>query len=121
MNRIIVCVECPQGCLLCASRSASGALSVTGGKCSRGADYARREIENPVRVFTSCVLCDKMELKMLPVRTAGPIAKAKMFEAMEAVKKIRVTAPLEAGDVVVKDFLGTGTSLTASRALRRIL
>ena len=121
MNRTIICVECPQGCLLRARTGVSGALSVAGAKCPRGAKYARREIENPVRVFTSCVICNGLELKMLPVRTAGPIARSKIFAAMEEVKKIKVTAPLKTGDAVVKNFLGSKVDLTASRDTGRRL
>ena len=37
--------------------------------------------------------------------------------AMEEVKKITVRGPIAPGDVIVKDFLGTGADLIASGCL----
>lgn len=117
MKRIMTCIECPQGCRLETEADGSRLISVTGYKCKRGEAYARQETESPMRTLTTAVLTRGLELKMLPVRTSKPIPRGKLFEAMEAVKRVVVTAPVEAGDVVAPDILGLGADLVACRRL----
>lgn len=120
MKRIMTCIACPQGCRLEIEADGSRVISVAGNKCDRGDTYARQEVEAPVRTLTTSVLTKGLELKMLPVRTSGPIPKEKLFEAMEAVKRITVTSPVKAGEVVAENLLGLGANLLACRPLGRL-
>lgn len=120
MKRVMTCIECPQGCRLEIEADGSRAISVTGQKCKRGDRYARQEVEAPMRTLTTSVLTKGLELKMLPVRTSKPIPKEKLFEAMEAVKRLVVTSPVKAGAVIAPDFLGLGADLVACRPLDRV-
>lgn len=43
-----------------------------------------------------------------------------MKEAMEEIRKIEVEAPVSVNQVIVKDFLGTGADLIASRSMKAI-
>ena len=90
-------------------------IKVTGNECPKGEKYAISEIENPARILTSSVLGRGLGLKMIPVRTDKPIPKSRILDAMNEVKKIRVSEPLKSGDVIVKDFLGLGVNLVATR------
>ena len=116
----MTCTECPQGCRLETEAEGSVVISVTGQKCKRGGLYARQEIQAPLRTLTTSVLTRGLELKMLPVRTSGPIPREKLFEAMDAVKRLVVTSPVKAGDVVVPGFLGLGVDLVACRELGKL-
>jgi CxxC motif-containing protein len=107
MKKEIICIECPKGCPLDVDIENGKVISVSGNKCPKGNEYAQAEIENPRRILTSSVLCEGLDIRMLPVRTDQPIPKAQLMEAMEAVKKIRVTKPVKAGDVIAADFFGT--------------
>ncbi|MCM2266566.1 MAG: DUF1667 domain-containing protein [Elusimicrobiales bacterium] len=117
MKRRMTCIECPQGCSLEVEADGSRFIGVTGYKCRRGGAYARQETEAPLRTLTTSVLTSGLELKMLPVRTSRPIPKARLFEAMAAVKLIVVTSPVKAGAVIAPDFLGLGVDLVACRPL----
>ncbi len=119
MKRVMTCIECPQGCRLEIEADGSRVIEVTGNKCKRGEAYGRQETEAPMRTLTTCVLTRGLELKMLPVRTSRPIPKEKLFEAMEAVKRLVVTSPVKEGSVVAADFLGLGADLVACRPLGR--
>lgn len=119
MKRTMTCIECPQGCLLEIEADGFRVISVTGNKCKRGEAYARQEVEAPMRTLTTCVLTKGLELKMLPVRTSRPIPKEKLFEAMEAVKRLVVTSPVKEGSVVAADLLGLGADLVACRPLEK--
>ncbi len=120
MTRTMTCIECPQGCQLTVEAQGARVISVAGQKCKCGDKYARQEIEAPLRTLTTSVLTRGLELKMLPVRSSKPIPKEKLFEAMDAVKRIVVTSPVKAGTVVAPDFLGLGADLVACRALNKL-
>ena len=117
MKRSMTCIECPQGCRLEVEEDGSRVIEVTGGKCKRGAAYAKQEVEAPLRTLTTSVLTKDLELKMLPVRTSRPIPREKLFAAMEAVKRLTVASPVKAGAVVAENFLGLGVDLLACRSL----
>lgn len=120
MKRVLTCIECPQGCRLEIEADGARVISVTGQKCKRGDKYARQEVEAPLRTLTTSVLTRGLELKMLPVRTSKPIPKGKLFEAMDAVKRLVVTSPVKAGSVIATDFLGLGVDLVACRPLNKL-
>jgi CxxC motif-containing protein len=115
MIKKMTCIQCPKGCSLAVDIENCRVVKVSGNLCPKGEEYAITEVENPRRILTATVLAQGLSLKMVPVRTDQPIPKAKMQEAAAEVKKIRVTKPLKAGDVLVADFLGLGVNLVATR------
>ena len=117
MIKKMTCIQCPKGCQLEVNYDGSRVISITGNQCEKGPIHARQEIESPTRTLTSAVLTDGLSIKMLPVRTNNPIPKNKMLDAMKEIKKIKVTKPIKINDVIVKDFLGLGVDLVATRSL----
>ena len=115
MIRNLTCIECPKGCRLTIEVEDDRLISVSGNECEKGAAYAAAEIENPVRVLTSCVLAQGLSVKMVPVRTSAPIPRDRILEAMDAVKKIRVTRQVRVGESVCDNFLGLDVQLIATR------
>ena len=117
MIRHMTCIECPQGCHLTVDANGLSVISVAGHKCPRGGNYAKQEVEAPMRTLTTAVRTKDLELKMLPVRTNKPIPKEKLLEAMEAVKLMTLTSPVKTGSVIAENFLGLGADLRATREL----
>ncbi len=113
------CIVCPIGCHLEAEVSESGEiLSITGNTCKRGETYMRNELTDPRRTLTSTVkLAGAKNDKFMPVKTDGAMSKGRLFEAMEALAKITVTAPVKRGDVIVENFLGEGVNLVAGKTV----
>ena len=89
--------------------------TVTGNTCKRGEIYGLNEVTNPVRVVTSTVKVNGGELPVVPVKTAGAIPKKLNFECMKVINETTVNAPVKMGDVLIKDVLGTGIDVVASR------
>ena len=112
--REMTCLECPRGCQVSIDEST---LEVTGNSCPKGEAFARAEITNPVRVLTSTVMIDSSIDKMLPVRTLSPIPKSSMFAAMRFMKSVKVSAPVEVGDIIVDDLVDTGVPLIATKKI----
>lgn len=115
MTKKFTCIECPKGCRLSVDIENNKVIKVSGNECPKGEKYAASEIENPVRILTSAVLCLGLSLKMVSVRTDKPIPKSRIFDAMNEIKKIKVTRPLKAGDIIVKNFLGLNVNLISTR------
>jgi len=116
MGKRLTCIECPLGCSLSVDIENCRVVKVTGNTCPKGETFAISEVENPMRIVTAGVLAKGLSLKMVPARTDRPIPKAKITEAMQEIKKLRIAKPLSAGDLLVENFLGLGVNLVATRA-----
>ena len=118
-TKMMNCINCPLGCELTVTVDAEGKLvSVAGNTCPRGAQYARDEITAPTRMLTSTVKIKNGFLPLLPVVSGGRLPKDKVLACAEALRHVEVTAPVQAGAVVVKNILGLGVDIIASRDLR---
>ncbi len=94
--------------------------SSSGEECPKGKEYAVREIERPERIVTSTVRARGLSLKMVPVRTDRPIPKNNIIDAAREIRGIVIEKPVEAGDIIVEDFLGLGVRLVATRGNYRV-
>lgn len=111
----ITCIVCPRGCRLEVDAAAG---VVSGNSCNRGKEHGLAEATNPTRTLTSTVrLVDESGelIDLAPVRTAAPIPKGKIFDAMKALDAVRVKKPIRRGDPVVPNLLGLGVDLIATR------
>ena len=111
----LICITCPRGCHL----QVDDNFNVTGNFCPRGAIYAKNELTHPVRMVTSSVNIVSEVATRLPVKTKDPIPKELIFKVMEEIMKVSVKAPIKIGDVVIKDVLGTGVDIVASKNIDR--
>lgn len=114
MKKELICIVCPQGCRLTVEEI-DGEYHVTGNTCKRGEQYGITEVTAPTRVITSTVKLDGGRYLRLPVKTKGAVPKELIFDCMAQINKITVTAPVKAGDVVLKDVMNTGVDVVASR------
>ncbi len=109
----LTCIGCPLGCRLTVDEDND--YAVTGNSCKRGVDYGKNELKNPTRVLTTTVEVEGGIHSRCPVRTQEPIPKAKLFEAMDVLLKVKLKSPVKCGDVVVENLLGTGVDVIATR------
>lgn len=94
-------------------------LGVKGQGCKMGIKYATEEFTDARRVLTTTVPVQDGTLPLLPVRTAGTIPKRLVMDAARSLSEVIVEAPVKSGEVVVRDILGTGVDVIASRDLQR--
>ncbi len=111
------CIICPRGCQISVTHKDGMVLSVTGNSCERGDEYARCEVTAPVRTLTSIVKVTGGDRAVLSVRTDHPIAKEKVEEAARIIRRTEVCAPVELGDVVIKNILGSGCDIIATNSV----
>jgi CxxC motif-containing protein len=110
------------GCRLTVTMESTTAntLVVTGNRCNRGKAYAIEEMTNPTRILPTTVVIKQASFHRLPVKTEYPIPKALLMEAMQKINEVVVTAPVNRGDVIIENLLGTGINVVASRSMKRI-
>ena len=110
----LTCILCPKGCLL---RIEKSTLYVSGNSCENGVDYAKAELCHPTRTLTGTVKLLNGALPRCPVRSSAPIPKELLPEAMAALSGLTLYAPVTLGQVLVENFLGTGTDLIITRTI----
>jgi CxxC motif-containing protein len=111
----LICIVCPRGCRIHVDDS----LNVTGNFCKRGETYSRNEVTHPMRMITSTVKIQSEILVRLPVMTDRPIPKNQIFKVMEAINQVEVQAPIKIRDVVIKNVLGLGVDIVATRNVEK--
>jgi len=111
----LICIGCPLGCNLTVEMDGAQVVSVSGNTCKRGDDYARKELTDPRRIVTSTVPVNGGNLPVVSVKTASDIPKEKIRECLCALKGVTLTAPVQIGDVVVKNVADTGVDVVATK------
>lgn len=111
----LICITCPKGCHL--NVDEENGFAVTGNRCPRGAEYGKNKLQHPVRTVTSTVRIRGAYLPRLPVKTDRPLAKEKMFDCMALLNTITATAPVQIGDVLAADILGTDVNIVATKTM----
>jgi CxxC motif-containing protein len=96
----------------------AGGLGVEGNRCPRGVEYARQEVVKPLRRVMSVVKVRNGDLPTLAVITRDPVPKECIWLVMEKLASLEVEAPVEVGDVILRDVCGT--DIVATRRVRRV-
>ncbi len=112
-SKNVTCVICPVGCTITVNYEGDKVLEVVGNKCKRGLAYASAEVIAPQRVLTSSVFSADATHK-IPVKSASPVPKSKLFEIMEEIKKTRAPEGVQMGDVIISNVAGTGVDIIAT-------
>lgn len=111
----MICVTCPMGCTLKVTHENETVLHVEGNTCQRGLDYVESELTDPRRMVATTVRVNGGLHPLVPVYTAEPFPKPKIFELLDALREVEVDAPVAIKQVVLDDALGTGINVVASR------
>ncbi len=120
IDKELICIVCPVGCHIRVKGSDNEHLRVSGNKCPRGEKYGIKELTDPRRVLPTTVSISNASFARLPVKSSEPLPKNLLFKAMEEIKKVRVTAPVKTGDVIIKDIFSTGIDIVATRDMERL-
>jgi CxxC motif-containing protein len=114
----VICITCPKGCRLDVTREGDTILKVDNCGCKRGEEYVKAELTDPRRMVATTVKIQGSLHPLLPVYTAKPFPKPRIRELLTALAGVELSAPMTMGAVVVKDALGTGIDILASREMK---
>jgi CxxC motif-containing protein len=70
-------------------------------------------------MLTTTVLVSNGTLPRLPVISTGEIPKAKITGCLALLYTTKTAAPVQCGDVIVKNICDTGVDIIASRSMNR--
>ena len=118
MIREITCICCPLGCRLQVEEEHPERVS--GNSCPRGAQYGKNEVTDPRRTVTASVPVTGGALSMVSVKTSREIPKDRIFDCMEKIHALRVSAPVKIGDVLLSDCAGTGADIVATKTVDKM-
>ena len=111
-----LCIGCPLGCRLEVEEDPEGHIvEVRGFSCRKGKVFAEREHTDPRRMVTTTVTVEGGRWARLPVHTVEEIPKDRLWDVVNALRSVIVTAPVSMGDVIAPDVAQTGVEVVASR------
>jgi len=113
----MICITCPVGCSLEVTHEGKTVIKVEGNQCKRGVEYAEAELTDPRRMVTTTVKVRGGVHPLVPVYTAAPIPKPLIFDLLSELRKVELQAPVQVDQPVLKNALGTGVDVLASRNL----
>ncbi|MEA5027189.1 MAG: DUF1667 domain-containing protein [Erysipelotrichaceae bacterium] len=114
MNKEMVCIVCPMGCRLKIEITDGKPAAITGNSCPRGYAYAMKEYTAPERVLTTTVKVHGGIHPLVSVKSAQPLPKSRLFEAMDIINQLVVEAPVSLHDVLISNILNTGVDIIAT-------
>lgn len=120
MRKKLICISCPVGCEITVQLARGEILSIQGNRCPRGEAYAREEVTAPKRVLATSVKVTEGEFPLVSVKTDRPIPKYLILRAMAFIRGLSLPAPVELGQVITQNLLGTEANLVATRAVPRL-
>lgn len=114
------CIVCPQSCQGTLTALDDGSFRTEGFTCPNGEKYAINEYQDPKRVLTTTVIIDNAPFRLLPVVSTDEISRTIFGDCLRILYQVRAQAPVKAGDVILKDIMGTGTDIVAARTMDAI-
>ena len=113
------CVICPVGCIAEVEVEGPEVRVIGGLECRKGLEYVVREVKNPVRDLFTTVRVRGGRLPVCPVRATAPVPKDLLMECVKRLARVVVKAPIEAGEVIVRDLMGLGVDIIATRTIEK--
>ena len=114
-----VCVVCPVGCEIDVVHDGGRIISMEGNKCEKSEEFVRQELIEPMRILTTTVRSEGSRWPVIPVRTDKSVPKRLFPRMMRQLRRIKLQAPVNILDVVVRDVLHTGVNIIATRTMAR--
>ncbi len=115
MEKKLICISCPIGCRLAATRKdESSEWRISGNRCQRGEVYAVNELTDPRRVVTATVACDSIQMPRLPVRTSEPLPKRQIDALLNHLYQLQVKIPVKRGEILIANVENSGIDVIFS-------
>ena len=115
----ITCIVCPIGCKILVKSDGTQFEILDGNKCKKGIEYARNEALDPRRMLTTSVLVENGEWPLVSVKSSQPVPKEKVFPALKEIKKMRIKAPVESGQIIIKNVADIGIDIVATKTVEK--
>ena len=114
----LICILCPNGCQIQAEIEEGEKIRVNeivGHLCDKGPDWAEQELVNPTRTIASSIIVEGGDFPLVSVRTDSPIPLKSIPDIMKAIKSTKAKAPIQIGDIMLKNPADTSCNIIATR------
>ena len=120
-EREIICILCPNACVMDVrfDPEAKEIVAIAKNRCNKGKLYAAQEVFDPRRSVMTVVPIVSKRWKVTSVLTSAPVPKEKIFAVYDEIKKVRLQAPVEKGEVIIRNVCGTGADIIVTRTVRK--
>ena len=115
----ITCIICPIGCKILVRIDGARFELVNGYKCRKGGEYVKNEALDPRRSLTTSVLVVNGEWPLVSVKSTRPVPKDKVFFVLKEIKKKTVNAPVNPGQIIIKNVVNIGIDIVATKSVKR--
>ena len=115
----ITCIICPIGCKIVVDVDGKQIKNLKGNKCKQGIDYAINEALDPRRMLTSSIFVIRGNWPLVSVKSSQPVPKEKVFQVLKKIKKIKVKAPVQSGQIVLHNVAKTNINIIATKSIEK--
>ncbi len=112
----LTCLLCPIGCELEVETDGER-IDVRGHQCDKGPDFAAEEVLRPKRNLAASVPLRGTSDRMVSVRLSDRVPRELLFPILAEIAILRPAAPVRRGDVLIKNVLGSGVDVIATRTV----
>lgn len=119
-ERAFTCIVCPNGCVIETQIEDGKLLSITGNKCKRGEEYIQQELTDPRRTIATTVPIANACLPLCSVRLSRPIPKREIFRVMREIEGVRLTAPVQIGQIVLQNVCGLDSDVIVTKDMEAV-
>lgn len=95
----------------------SDEIIVSGNLCSKGDEFGRKAISAERRILRYKVSVEGGYFKEVFIKTHKEIAREYWIQVDEIVEKLELKAPIEFGEILVENILGTGVNIISERKI----
>ena len=117
------CVVCPAGCFIEVEFTEDyppRLKSFSGSRCEKGEIWIKQEIESPMRTFSTSLSVCGGDFGSVSLRTSRAIPREKISDVMDAIRSLgTLKAPIDIGQLILKNPAGTDTEIIATRLVRK--
>lgn len=115
----MMCQGCTLGCSIKVYER-KGEVLVEGNLCKRGEQYGKTEYVKPYRTIIYKVKVRDGDFKTVPVKTDKEVMREDAYKVMKVLKQIEIDAPLNIGEVVLKNIANTPVNLVSTRRINKV-
>ena len=70
-------------------------------------------------MLTSSIKVENGTWPLVSIKTSKAVPKPYIFQVMQEIKKIRVSAPIQTGEIIVKNILGLDIDIVATKTIEK--
>lgn len=112
----IFCQRCTMRCEITVLQEGDK-VRVSGNLCQKGEEFAKNEMVKAKRNIYIKLPVSGGYFKEVPVKSSGEIPKESIEEVMKILEALKLEAPIEFGEIIVENILGTGVDIISDRKI----